>query len=356
MRRFVLYGVLALVLLTAGVFAVRAGSGQNAMAMYEEAIISLDAGQLERAAYLLEVLRMDQDFCAYLQERTDLQSLDDLMERVQSCRDEAASAVRSAVALLTIPPRETTVPETTATRRTGATASAATTPRATATPTPTGTPKPTNPPCVTATSKPTNTPRVTATPKPTNTPKATATSKPTKTPKPTNTPRVTATPTRTPKITATPKVTATTKAAATPTRPPVRFTDMTVDLKLTLFTDTAAGKTKTQSYSAADVHQYMYQGSHYPYTVYFDFASSVRQREYSSKIIVQDPRGGVRTLISGMVRIAPGETRAYWSSETFDDYFVWLYNSYGAIPTGSYTLTLYLDGKTADTVSFSMKK
>ena len=131
---------------------------------------------------------------------------------------------------------------------------------------------------------------------------------------------------------------------------------MTVDLKLTLFTDTAAGKTKTQSYSAADVRKYMYHGSHYPYTVYFDFASSVRQREYSSKIIVQDPCGGVRTLISGMVRIAPGETRVYWSSETFDDYFVWLYSSYGAIPTGSYTLTLYLDGRTADTVSFSMKK
>ena len=344
MRRFVLYGVLALVLLTAGVFAVRAGSGQNAMAMYEEALVNLDAGQLERAAYLLDVLRMDQDFCAYLQERTDLQSLDDLTERVQSCRAEAASAESTAVVLLTIPPRETNVPETTATRRTRATAGAASIPKATVTPTPTRTPKSTN------------TPKTTATPKPTKTPKATATSKPTKTPKPTNTPRVTATPTRTPRITATPKVTATRKATATPTRTPGRFTDMTVDLKLTLFTDTAAGKTKTQSYSAADVRQYMYHGNHYPYTVYFDFASSVRQREYSSKIIVQDPRGGVRTLISGTVRIAPGETRVYWSSETFDDYFVWLYNSYGVIPTGSYTLTLYLDGKTADTVSFSMKK
>ena len=131
---------------------------------------------------------------------------------------------------------------------------------------------------------------------------------------------------------------------------------MKVDLKLSLFTDTAAGKARTQSYSAADIRQYMYHGNHYPYTVYFDFASSVRQREYACKITVQDPRGGVQTLISGTARIAPGDTRVYWSNNCFDDYFLGLYRSYGNIPTGSYTLTLYLDGKIADTVRFSVKK
>ncbi len=130
------------------------------------------------------------------------------------------------------------------------------------------------------------------------------------------------------------------------------FSEYTVKLSHQLKQRTSSGDTKVNYFTSAEIAKHttthgMYLKASYP--------QLARERNYVGRVVIEAPTGAVVT--DGVVDIhfdRGAEGYIYWTFYDLEWYLGVLENRYGAVPTGTYTVKLYLDTYYAGSTDFTI--
>lgn len=112
-------------------------------------------------------------------------------------------------------------------------------------------------------------------------------------------------------------------------------------------------KTDVSSFQARDINT---DNGSTTFGAYVENRHSVlaRARSYYGIIGIKDPRGQVIATTHETLDYPVGDPYKHWDSYSLNWYFEKVKKTYGSVPTGTYTVTLYLNGQTAATTTFKV--
>lgn len=105
------------------------------------------------------------------------------------------------------------------------------------------------------------------------------------------------------------------------------------------------------AFSADDIRRYQSSTS-YGARINLEYPQLARERQYSMLIAITNPNGDVIVDKVSEDILYRGHYMYYWNFYTFDEYFAIIVDAYGAMPTGTYTWSLYYDGQFVTSDSF----
>ena len=104
------------------------------------------------------------------------------------------------------------------------------------------------------------------------------------------------------------------------------------------------------AFSADDIRRYRSSTS-YGARIDLEYPQLARERQYCMLIAITNPNGDIVVDVVSEDILYRGHYSYYWNFYTFDEYFDVMSDAYGTVPTGTYTWSLYYDGRfvTSDT-------
>ena len=131
------------------------------------------------------------------------------------------------------------------------------------------------------------------------------------------------------------------------------FTEYGNTLAITIKRKSNGATVDLREYSASDIAANMATKEYFAY-IRLDYSQLARAREYHGVMAIRDPRGQVIADNVATFNFNAGNYYTYWGNYGLEWYFGKVKDSYGSIPTGTYTMYLYLDGKFATSDTFTV--
>lgn len=132
-----------------------------------------------------------------------------------------------------------------------------------------------------------------------------------------------------------------------------KFTEYFSSLSLQLKSGMSGWKTKVSSFSAGEIESGL-ESRVFVADIKNKHTAQSSARGYYGVIAIKDPLGQVFATTNTPLTYPAGESQMTWDSYSFNWYFQQIRNAYGFIPTGTYTLSLYLNGQTAGAATFQV--
>ena len=107
---------------------------------------------------------------------------------------------------------------------------------------------------------------------------------------------------------------------------------------------------KDRNLAGDDIRRYQ-SATSFGARINLEYPQLARERQYSMLIAITNPNGDVIVDKVSEDILYRGHYMYYWNFYTFDEYFDIMSDAYGTVPTGTYTWSLYYDGRfvTSDT-------
>ena len=131
------------------------------------------------------------------------------------------------------------------------------------------------------------------------------------------------------------------------------FTEYGNTLAITIKRKSNGATADLSKYSASDIAANMATKEYFAY-IRLDYSQLARAREYHGVMAIRDPRGQIIADNVATFNFNAGNYYTYWGNYGLEWYFGKVKDSYGSIPTGTYTMYLYLDGKFAASDTFTV--
>lgn len=131
-----------------------------------------------------------------------------------------------------------------------------------------------------------------------------------------------------------------------------KFPEFTLKLRSQPKLRTSAGDTNVSQFSAADIAANRAESGMY---LAIDYPQLARARDYRGVIAITSPDGSyVAENVYDQHFDSGSAGTVSWSFYSLDWYFSIMQSSFGAVPVGTYTVTLYLDGENAASTTFKV--
>lgn len=130
-----------------------------------------------------------------------------------------------------------------------------------------------------------------------------------------------------------------------------RFYEFNVDISMTLKYRRNNAYKEVSAFSASDFSRY-HSTTTYGAYVLMDYPQLAYARHYTAIIAIETPKGDVIVDTFGDMDLDRGHWRYYWNFYELDEVLNILHDTYGNVPTGNYTFSLYLDGRFVTSTQF----
>ena len=122
-----------------------------------------------------------------------------------------------------------------------------------------------------------------------------------------------------------------------------RFNEFAVEADIQLKYRRNNAFEEVYAFSSDDIRRYQ-SATSFGARINLEYPQLARERQYSMLIAITNPNGDVIVDKVSEDILYRGHYMYYWNFYTFDEYSAIITDAYGAMPTGTYTWSLYYDG------------